>query len=332
VRRTLVIAASSVVAIVALVLLWHAPPAARRAPGSSTDEDANFGDSIVLGARPPPPLPELRFEGGAPSIAFFALGDTGYGGELLRSNANAMEAEAEVRPVDFVLLLGDNFYLEGVRSLEDPMWRERFEDAFPGSRLQVPFHVVLGNHDHRGEPDIQIAYTKTNARWHMPAHWYTFSVPIGGSDEAQFFALDTQPMKVAAGDAGEQQTWLAAELARSKARWKIVFGHHPVLSHGSHGPTIGVAGVLAPLFERHGVDLYLSGHDHDLQVIRSKAGWIQLVSGASSSTRDTRWSDDTLFAAASPGYAWVGLTRSEMWIEIDTAADGPRFRYGVTKP
>ena len=331
-RRTLLIGASSAVAIAALALLWNAPPAAPRSPGSATDEDANFGDSIVSGARPVPPLEEMHFEGGAPAVAFFALGDTGYGGALLEANARAMEKEAEVRPVDFVLLLGDNFYLEGVRSLDDPMWRERFEDAFPGARLQVPFHVVLGNHDHRGEPDIQIAYTKTKTRWHMPAHWYTFAVPIGGGDEAQFFALDTEPMRGAAGDAGEQETWLRAELARSKARWKIAFGHHPVLSHGSHGPTLGVADLLAPLFERYGVDLYLSGHDHDLQLIRSRAGWIQLVSGASSSTRDTRWSDDTLFAAATPGYAWVGVSRSEMWIEIDTAADGPRFRRRVTKP
>ena len=328
--RKLLSIVASLGALGLLVWLWSgsAKPRPVRVDG---DEVPNFRESRVEGARPLPPLEEIRFADGEPSVSFFAIGDTGFGGEILRANAAGMERAAEERPVGFALLLGDNFYLEGVQTTEDPRWKEIFEDGFPGKALAVPFYAVLGNHDHRGSLDAQIAYTKQSARWKMPARWYTFSMPLKDGASAQFFALDTQPWKSGWAEASEEASWLEGELSRSRARWKIVFGHHPLLSHGSHGPTEAVAERLGPLLERSGVDLVVSGHDHDLQLLRSKSGWLQLVSGAGSSTRDTSWGDDTLFAAASPGFAWVGLGPDEMWIEIATAAGGPRFRWKVEK-
>jgi tartrate-resistant acid phosphatase type 5 len=336
-RGTLAAFAASLAAVAALAWLWAGPRRAGRL-GVLDEEPPTFGESSVRGARPVPPLAEIAFEGGAPAVSFFAIGDTGWGGDVLRANAKAMQRSAAARPVDFVLLLGDNFYLGGVSSLEDPLWRERFEEPFALFEPRVPFRAVLGNHDHRGDPQIEVEYTRKATRWSMPARWYTFSVPVpggsapmAGGGEAQFFALDTQPWKSGWAEASEETSWLEGELSRSRARWKIVFGHHPLLSHGSHGPTEGVAERLGPLLERAGVDLVVSGHDHDLQLLRSKSGWLQLVSGAGSSTRDTSWGDDTLFAAASPGFAWVGLGPDEMWIEIATAAGGPRFRWKVEK-
>jgi tartrate-resistant acid phosphatase type 5 len=324
--RSLLVAAASLAALAVTVWLWSDRKQAHLRAFLG-EEPPNFGDSSVAGARPTPPLPELAFAGGGPELSFFALGDTGFGGEILASNALAMERSAESRPVDLVLLLGDNFYLEGVSSLEDPLWRERFEDAFAGAKLQVPFYAVLGNHDYRGDPDVEVAYTQKSARWRMPARWYTFTQALRGGGEVQFFALDTLPLEGGWPEAREEMAWLAKEIAESKARWKIAFAHHPALSHGHHGPTPG----LADLIGRTGIDLYVSGHDHDLQIIRSKAGWMQIVSGAGSSTRDTNWEGDTLFAAASPGFAWVGISGTEMWIEISTAAQGPRFRTRVEK-
>jgi len=289
-------------------------------------------DGKVVGALVTPPLPDLDFAGGAPSLSFFALGDTGWGGVPLADNAAAMERSAAQRPVDLVLLLGDNFYRSGADSLADVRWHTEFESAFSGPHLQVPFYAVLGNHDHHGDPDVEIEYTKHSTRWRMPARWYTFVRELPGGGEVQFFALDTQAVHKGESFAGLRlQSWLEDELKKSKARWKIVFGHHPALSNGVHGGTDELVEDIAPLFEEYGVDLYLSGHDHDLQILKSSAGWLQVVSGTGSSTRDTSYGPGTLFATASVGYAWVGIDAHEMWVEIATARDGPQFRWKVEK-
>jgi len=320
--------AASAAALVAFACLWGTSSKPRTYTVDG-DEVPSFRESHVEGARPLPPLEEIRFTEGAPSVAFFAIGDTGYGGEILRANAASMARTAEERPVGFVLLLGDNFYPSGVESTEDRRWREVFEEPF--AKLEVPFYAVLGNHDHRGDPDVEVAYTKKSSRWKMPARWYTFRVPMKDGFEAQFFALDTQPIHHGWGEGKEQQAWLESELAISTARWKIVFGHHPFLSHGSHGSTAELQARIAPLLERYGVDLVVSGHDHDLQLIASKKGWIQIVSGAGCSTRNSAWGEDTQCALATPGYAWIGIGAKDMWIEIATAADGAKFRRRVAK-
>lgn len=55
-------------------------------------------------------------------------------------------------------------------------------------------------------------------------------------------------------------------LSREKAPWTIVVLHRPIYSRGPHGTDErGVNDDLVPVFERHGVDLVFSGHDHDYE-------------------------------------------------------------------
>ena len=60
---------------------------------------------------------------------------------------------------------------------------------------------------------------------------------------------------------------------------------------------------LAPILERHGVQLVLSGHDHDYQRSITMDGVNYVVSGAGSGTRRTGRSD---FTAES--FAWLHFT------------------------
>ncbi|PTL80103.1 metallophosphoesterase [Vitiosangium sp. GDMCC 1.1324] len=55
---------------------------------------------------------------------------------------------------------------------------------------------------------------------------------------------------------------------RSTAPWKVAFFHHPPWSSGEHGSQLAVRREFGPLFERYGVDLVLTGHDHNYE--RSK--------------------------------------------------------------
>ncbi|HZI02506.1 MAG TPA: metallophosphoesterase, partial [Archangium sp.] len=59
-----------------------------------------------------------------------------------------------------------------------------------------------------------------------------------------------------------QRKWLAQDLAASDAPWKVVFLHYPPWSSGDHGSQLMIRREFSPLFEKHGVDLVLTGHDH----------------------------------------------------------------------
>ncbi|UCB55524.1 MAG: hypothetical protein JSW45_03065 [Thiotrichales bacterium] len=53
---------------------------------------------------------------GPGQITCLVVGRQGYGNELARQIAQSMERLAAERPTHFVVLAGDNFYPEGVRS------------------------------------------------------------------------------------------------------------------------------------------------------------------------------------------------------------------------
>src|SRR5262245_47537914 len=76
-----------------------------------------------------------------PAVRFLAVGDTG---SLPMPGRQAevaalMARVAAARPVDCVLLLGDNFYFSGVTSVDDPRWETTFENAYSQPSLRVPF-------------------------------------------------------------------------------------------------------------------------------------------------------------------------------------------------
>jgi hypothetical protein len=131
----------------------------------------------------------------------------------------------------------------------------------------------MGNHDVvvGSSPDYQTCYAKTDAtktappspRFNMPHRFYTFQ-----KGPVQFFALYTpgivrEEYTVALSKRAlqDQVKWLEEELARSTARWKIVYGHHPAFSYAwRQGPEIYQH--LLPLFVKYKVDVYVTGHDH----------------------------------------------------------------------
>ena len=140
-----------------------------------------------------------------------------------------------------------------------------------------PWHAVLGNHDHEGNIEAQIAYTEKSARWRMPARYFSRSEPLPDGGVADFFFIDTTPVYEAyarlphdlRAARGVRRRAVRAgskgSLPRAGADWKIVVGHHPVFSGGVHGASWGLIRYLKPMLEQYGVRVYLNGHDHDLQ-------------------------------------------------------------------
>lgn len=102
---------------------------------------------FVPAGRVPPPTPDA-------ALRFVLLGDTGRGDE----SQHAVAAHARRTRPDCVLLLGDNFYPDGVVSIDDPQWDSAFQDVYPLDPLDMEFCAILGNHDHNGNIQAQVEY------------------------------------------------------------------------------------------------------------------------------------------------------------------------------
>ena len=65
---------------------------------------------------------------------------------------------------------------------------------------------------------------------------------------------------------------------------------------------------VEPLLERYGVQLYLAGHDHDLELQRGPgSGVTHVLTGAGSQTRGFRGTTDSLFQHAASGVDQTSL-------------------------
>jgi acid phosphatase len=268
-----------------------------------------------------------------PALTFLALGDWGRDGHDNQADvARQMGLTAQSIGARFVISVGDNFYEDGVTSVTDPQWKTSFEDVYTAPSLHVPWRVALGNHDYHGNSQAQIDYSKHSARWSLPSRWYARRETAPDGATADFFFLDTSPfirsyyedgaekVKVSGQDTAAQLSWFAGALAASKADWKIVVGHHPIWSGSKHGGMPELQTQFDPLLQKHGVALYLFGHEHDLQHIRH--GAVDYVcTGAGSLMRDH--CDDAPgsdFCSLKPGFTAMRLTRRALQVAYRDAA------------
>lgn len=273
--------------------------------------------------------PQLACARAAGPVSFLALGDFGRDGAAhQREVARQMGVEAGRIDSQFVVTLGDNFYNDGVKSAVDPQWRSSFEDIYTAKSLQKPWLATLGNHDYRGNPQAQLEYAAASARWRLPSRYYVHQVRQGGV-VADLFMLDTAPMvapyrdsktmpfrqNVLDQDPEAQLRWLEAALKASTAPWKFAFGHHPVFSGGEHGDQPELVARVRPLFETYGVQLYVNGHDHDLQRIE-RSGVTYVCSGAGSETRSVKGVQGTRFCADRSGFTSYRLDRDRLSVSF----------------
>lgn len=299
-----------------------------------SSEPSNEPGSEDTGEEPPPPMPIVRF---------IALGDGGEGNTTQYAVADVIEQVCDSKTdssgagCSFALYLGDNFYDEGVSSVNDPQFMTKFED--PYANLDFPFYISLGNHDYGGcafgscgagwefdKSDAQVEYTSYSDKWMLPSEYYHFSF-----EHADFFALDTNALLwdpwFSTGE--DQYPWFDSVNSAATGDWKIAFGHHPFRSNGQHGnagsyegldwlSSLGFAtdvplgaGVQDFVESKlcNNVDIYFSGHDHNRQWLESNCGVELIVSGAAAKTTDlqgrgnpTYFEDDSL-----AGFIWIEL-------------------------
>lgn len=212
-------------------------------------------------------------------VRFIVVGDTGSGSNGQYAVGEAMAEVCASWGCDFVVGLGDNIYESGTSSALDPQFDEKFE--IPFAPVDLPFYMVLGNHDNSrffggdgagnatGETQVDYHYRdlehpdqpRLTNRWQMPARYYKFTEGrYGGAPLVEFFAIDSSQPAGGFPDSDEnysynkyglaQVEWLKNGIEASQAQWKIVLSHHPYVSNGSHGNAgnyDGVPGALLPV-------------------------------------------------------------------------------------
>lgn len=196
-------------------------------------------------------------------VSFITFGDWGNGSSQQQSVADAATAYCRSQLCDFVLALGDNFYPSGVESVRDPLWQRYYKDVY--TALRLPFYAIIGNHDARGNVQAQVDYGEADPSWHMPATHYAVTFPLGSrAPLLELFVINNGDNEFPP----NIRLWLQGALAQSKAAWKVLALHKPVISNGRHGDdSAHINDVLVPVICGK-VDVVLSGHEHSFSHLR----------------------------------------------------------------
>jgi len=297
-----------------------------------------LGVTIVLAAAFACGAPELREP---VALSLLALGDTGARPDNPPRVATqlavgaALAAEDRRRPIDALVLLGDNFYDFGLRqdelvarvranlvrpycrflALSAPRSAEVASacEIAPGERHPVPLWAVLGNHDYvtPGSDSLQRESVPLFlANWQMPAP-PAAAVELGHGVSLVLF--DSDPVF-----RGAAPLELAGALRAARGPWRILIAHHPIAAERTNAretyarfralvvSEIAAAGVP--------VQLYVSGHEHNLQalVMEPPAPPLHVIAGGGSGARSpTADNPRRLAGFASPGFARIDLAGEE---------------------
>jgi tartrate-resistant acid phosphatase type 5 len=271
------------------------------------------------------------------ALTFLVIGDWGRCGEYFQTEVAEQMARASVSSdADFIISTGDNFYPNGVASVNDPLWDKSYEKVYHQYSLQKDWYVVLGNHDYRINAQAEIDYSAKSARWILPSHYYSVKLPIDGdtTKKALFVFIDTNPMinkyysdavygkAVKNQDTATQKKWLLKTLADPDPaiRWKFVVGHHPLYTSGKRiksAETLQFRKTMEPILKAYHVDAYICGHEHQLEYIKPEGSTHHFISGAGSETRPVNEKlPESKFKAADHGFMLFSVTAKNMNVQV----------------
>lgn len=158
----------------------------------------------------------------------------------------------------FAVLTGDMVD----RGHQKNQW-DLFFQSSSGVFPKIPVMMVPGNHEYYD--DANLANYKTylgmpeNGSSGLGETSYSFE-----TEDALFMTLDTQKPLAA------QLQWLEQKAAASVKKWKVVMMHRGIYAGFYNESELRKA--IAPVFDKAGIDLVLSGHDHTYLRTTMKAG------------------------------------------------------------
>ncbi|CAN5453106.1 hypothetical protein BH09PLA1_BH09PLA1_19150 [soil metagenome] len=247
----------------------------------------------------------------ADEVNLLAVADWGMNNanQKLVAAAIANHARNAGRTFSGALCGGDNLYVQP-KSVDDPLWLQVFERMYDPAAIDFPFYISPGNHDYEaGKLAMELEYSRRNptSRWKFPATFYRIDLPAGAQRPlVSVLMLDSNKDRMGEHVWQAQLSWLERELASPRdGTWMIAVAHHPLFSNGDHGDNGVLQTSWGNLFKRYGLDLFIAGHDHDLQHLEM-ADWktsFILVGGGGATTRQMRVDRRGPFSRASYGFA-----------------------------
>jgi predicted MPP superfamily phosphohydrolase len=221
----------------------------------------------------------------------YLLGDIGFYNNNLKMCVNNIKNGLNSH--DAIVLLGDNFYPNGLYTKND-IKISNFNEIF--KNVKQPIYSILGNHDYLLYPQAQINHTN----WIMDDFYFKKSysnIDLYFIDTTQFFISDLVSKKQIENVHNKsienliynQLYWLESELKKNIHKPKIIIGHYPILTNGFYfGKMDNLYDLLIHLFKRYKIKAYISGHEHNVQFINQQFNnyiFKQIIIGSSSENR-----------------------------------------------
>lgn len=261
-------------------------------------------------------------------ISFMVFGDSGKGDEAQRETAVALTGISRDRGTQFGVHVGDIYYPHGITGPKDPAVKSLYLDAY---RELPRVHAIMGNHDYgntagAGVPEAvwEAAKTDDPGMYIFPQRYYSRRV-IAGDFTLRMLFIDTNTLPVDP----IQLAWIRAELAKD-ADSTIVVGHHPIYDNGWRGAAALTRKLLLPLLDAR-ADMYLCGHEHNLQILKSKKNLPMVLSGAAAEARETWTPPDADFSAIRRGAAFISVDKRGLSVDM-VAAHAGRSLFAKTYP
>jgi acid phosphatase type 7 len=248
-----------------------------RADLTGLSAGTTYNYRVMMGGQPAdtntPQSKYLFKTAGAGPFTFLVYGDSGDSS----SHQIAVALQMAKEQPNFVIHVGDIAYESGTYT---EFTNNYFAD-YPSLMRSTCFFPIAGNHEYytdNSAPYLALTAPPSNGVPQDEGRYYSFDW-----GNVHFIGLDANLLDTPFPDAQARMLdWLENDLSNSQAIWKIAFWHqtpYPISHHIDDPVDLAARNLLVPTLERHGVQLVLTGHEHNYQRSKPMRGGVPVPPG-----------------------------------------------------